>query len=170
MVSVSAKSDGQFSVSVSLSSGLIQRGGLDCTLSLKVDPIWVSFYFDVRHPTFIKVLINFLLFFSDSHHQQQPHQQQLRYHHPNHPTGSGFRRWVNFISFSNSFYLVGKNLLQNSLINPIRTRGAESAPPGIDHLFYLEKCRYELQTSWQFQLWSHWIPSKVFSWLFSNTF
>ena len=42
--------------------------------------------------------------------------------------------------------------------------------PGIDHLLCFEKCRCELQSSWQFQLWSHWSPSTVFFWLISNTF
>ena len=59
-----------------------------------------------------------------------------------------------------------------TVVNPIRTGwGAESPPPpGIYHLLCLEKYRYELQTSWQFQVWSHWSPSKVFFWISSNTF
>ena len=35
--------------------------------------------------------------------------------------------------------------------NPIRTGGgAKLAPPGIDHLLFFEKCRHELQTSYNF--------------------
>ena len=47
---------------------------------------------------------------------------------------------------------------------------AKSAPTGIGHLLCYEGCTYELQTSWQFQLCSHWSPSKVILWISSKTF
>ena len=43
-------------------------------------------------------------------------------------------------------------------------------PPCIDYLLWFEKFRYELQTSRQFHLWSHWNPSKVIFWISSKTF
>ena len=142
--SVSAKSYGQFSVSVSV-SGLNQRGGFDCTLSLKVDPIWVSFYFDVGHPTFIKVLTIFLLFSVNNttttnnntndnvvRSKRSPKDidigtidswsnstigqiGDIHHHHPSVQGTPG--EYISFLFTSNSFYFVwNKNLLQNSLI------------------------------------------------------
>ena len=63
------------------------------------------------------------------------------------------------------FFRSGKNLQEPNrqhltLSEPGGT--AHISPPCDDHLLYSEGCRYELQTSWQFQAGSHWSPSNFF--------